>query len=73
MQGQLQWHIINESLIQMLQQFLCLKWHIFLDSPQVLILVKLPIVTLLLHLTRGQVWNRREAMLSEDLFHVLVA
>lgn len=64
--GLLDGHIVDESLVDMIEELLRLKGVIFLDPPQILGRVKVSIVALLLHLRGGEVRDRLEVVLGED-------
>ena len=69
MEWVLNWHIVHESLVDMIKQLLCASSIIFPHLPLVSCLIEIDSrITLNLHLTCCQVRNRLEVVLIENGF-----
>ena len=69
MEGILNWHIVHESLVDVIKQLLCASSIIFPHLPLVSCLIEIDSrITLHLHLTCRQVRNRLEVVLIENGF-----
>ena len=56
----------------MIKQLLSFKSIVSLDLPQIFLLVEVTIITLLLHLTSGNIWDSLQIMLCEQVFCLLL-
>ena len=68
----LDWHVVNEPFVDMLEQLLGAKSFVLLDLPQVSLSVKVTAVAFGLHLTQGEEWDRLKVVLVEDAPDVLL-
>ena len=68
----LDWHIVDEALVKVIEQLLSLESVLFFHPPEVFCLVEVAVVALDLHFARGDVWDGSEAMLREDGLYVCI-
>ena len=70
MEWLLDWHVVNEPLVDMIKQLLGPVSFILLDLPEVGRTVEVTFVAFGLHLAHGQEGDRPEAVLFKDGFHI---